>query len=46
MVRRHPRTDNIQTVSIRFIGLPEFVEDDIRRRVLAKLREMRQRGLM
>jgi PilZ domain len=46
VVRRHPRTDDLEEVSIRFIGLPEFVADDIRRRVFANLRELRQRGVM
>jgi hypothetical protein len=46
VVRRHSRSDNLQEVSIRFIGLPEHVGDAIRRRVFATLREMRQRGLM
>jgi PilZ domain len=46
VVRRHSRSDSLQEVSIRFIGFPEHVQDTIRRRVFAGLREMRLRGLM
>ncbi|MBN1094025.1 PilZ domain-containing protein [Blastococcus sp. TML/M2B] len=46
VVRRHPRNDKLQEVSVRFIGLPVHLEDAIRRRVFANLREMRMRGLM
>ena len=46
VVRRHPRTDQLQEVSIRLIGVPEHVGDVIRRRVFASLRELRQRGIL
>jgi hypothetical protein len=36
------RTD----LSLRFIGLPERIQDDVRRHVFARLRELRQRGLL
>jgi PilZ domain len=46
VVRRYPRQDGREEVSIRFIGLPQYVEDSIRRRVFTTLRELRLRGLM
>jgi c-di-GMP-binding flagellar brake protein YcgR len=33
-------------LSLRFIGLPEHVQDAVRRRVFARLRNLRHRGLM
>lgn len=44
--RRHPREDERTEVSLRFIGLPEHVQDELRRRVFARLRDLRQRGLL
>ena len=44
--RRHPRDDGRTELSMRFIGLSEQVQDDLRRRVFARLRELRQRGLL
>ncbi|MGZ4501977.1 MAG: flagellar brake protein [Nocardioidaceae bacterium] len=44
--RRHPRDDGRTEVSLRFIGMPEHVQDDLRRRVFARLRDLRQRGLL
>jgi hypothetical protein len=44
--RRHPRDDTRTELSLRFIGLPEHVQDDLRRLVFARLRDLRQRGLL
>ncbi len=44
--RLHPRDDSRVELSLRFIGLSEHVQDDIRRRVFARLRDLRQRGLL
>jgi hypothetical protein len=44
LVRRHTRTDDFAEFSIRFIGLPEKVQDLIRREVFAGLRDLRARG--
>jgi len=44
--RRHPREDGRTEVSLRFIGMPEHVQDDLRHRVFARLRDLRQRGLL
>jgi c-di-GMP-binding flagellar brake protein YcgR len=46
VVRRHPREDAKLELSVRFTGLPERDQDDVRRRVFARLRELRQRGLL
>ena len=46
IARRHPRDDGRTEVSLRFIGMPEHVQDDLRRRVFARLRDLRQRGLL
>lgn len=42
LVHDAARTD----LSLRFIGLPEHVEDALRRHVFARLRDLRQRGLL
>jgi len=44
--RRHPRDDARTELSLRFIGLPEHAQDDLRRLVFARLRDLRQRGLL
>lgn len=44
--RRYPREDGRTELSLRFIGMPEHVQDDLRRRVFARLRDLRQRGLL
>jgi hypothetical protein len=46
VTRRHPREDRRPELSLRFIGLAERDEDDIRRRVFAELRDLRTRGLI
>ena len=46
ITRRHPREDARVELSTRFIGLQEYQQDLIRRRVFARLRELRQRGLL
>jgi c-di-GMP-binding flagellar brake protein YcgR len=46
VVRRHRRADEQAELSLRFIGLPEKDQDQVRRRVFARLRELRQRGLL
>jgi hypothetical protein len=46
IARRHPRKDGRIELSVRFIGLSEFEEDNIRRRVFARLRDLRQRGML
>jgi hypothetical protein len=44
--RRHPRSDGRVELSLRFIGLSDFDADRIRRAVFARLRELRQRGVL
>jgi hypothetical protein len=44
--RQHPRDDARTELSLRFIGLPEHVQDDLRHRVFARLRDLRQRGFL
>jgi hypothetical protein len=46
VVRHFPRADKREEVSIRFIGLPEKMEDLIRARVFARLRDLRARGIL
>jgi c-di-GMP-binding flagellar brake protein YcgR len=46
ITRRHTDERAPTELSLRFIGLPEHVEDALRRRVFARLRELRQRGLL
>lgn len=46
IVRRHGREDGRSELSLRFVGLPEFTQDLIRRRVFAGLRDLRLRGLI
>ncbi len=46
VVRRHPREDQREEISIRFIGLPEAMQDLIRRNVFKGLRDLRARGLL
>jgi hypothetical protein len=46
ITRLHPRDDSRTEVSLRYIGLPEHVQDDLRRRVFARLRDLQQRGLL
>ncbi len=46
VVRRHIRHDRRQELSIRFLGLPERMQDLIRREVFACLRDLRARGLL
>jgi c-di-GMP-binding flagellar brake protein YcgR len=46
ITRLHPRDDSRTEMSVRFIGLSEHVQDDLRRRVFARLRDLRQRGLL
>jgi hypothetical protein len=46
VVRRHPRDDARVELSLRFLGLTEFEADGVRRFVFARLRELRQRGLL
>lgn len=46
VTRRHPREDARMEVSLRFIGLPERQQDLVRRRVFARLRDLRRRGLL
>jgi hypothetical protein len=46
VIRQHPRRDARVELSMRFIGLPEKDQDIVRRRVFARLRELRQRGLL
>lgn len=46
VIRRFPREDKREEVSIRFIGLPEKMEDVIRARVFARLRDLRARGVL
>ncbi|MGY1716153.1 flagellar brake protein [Geodermatophilus sp. SYSU D01106] len=46
VIRRHPREDKRPELSLRFIGLKERDEDDVRRRVFAQMRDLRSRGLI
>jgi PilZ domain len=46
VVRRHDRSDQRDEMSLRFIGLPERMEDLIRRHVFAGLRDLRARGVL
>jgi c-di-GMP-binding flagellar brake protein YcgR len=46
ITRLHPRDDSRTELSVRFIGLSEHAQDDLRRRVFARLRDLRQRGLL
>jgi PilZ domain len=46
VTRHHEREDPRLELSLRFIGLTENQEDLIRRRVFARLRELRHRGLL
>lgn len=46
IVRHFPREDRREEVSVRFIGLPEKMEDLIRGRVFARLRDLRARGML
>lgn len=46
ITRRHTDDESSTEFSLRFIGLPEHVEDDLRRRVFTRLRDLRQRGLL
>jgi c-di-GMP-binding flagellar brake protein YcgR len=46
ITRRHPDADSPAELSLRFIGLPEHVQDALRRRVFTRLRDLRQRGLL
>jgi hypothetical protein len=46
VTRRHERDDPRVELSLRFIGLTETHEDVVRRRVFARLRELRNRGLL
>lgn len=46
ITRRELHQDSPIEISLRFIGLAEHVQDALRRRVFARLRELRQRGLI
>lgn len=46
ITRRHERNDPRLELSLRFIGLTEHHQDVVRRRVFARLRELRNRGLL
>jgi c-di-GMP-binding flagellar brake protein YcgR len=46
VIRHFPREDKREEVSIRFIGLSEKMEDVIRARVFARLRDLRARGVL
>ena len=46
VTRVHDRDDSRLALSLRFIGLTETQQDLIRRRVFARLRELRHRGLL
>ncbi|WP_448615312.1 hypothetical protein [Modestobacter sp. URMC 112] len=46
VVRRHQRDDGLRELSIRFIGMTEHMEDTVRARVFAGLRELRSRGVI
>jgi hypothetical protein len=46
VTRLHDRDDPRNELSVRFIGLTENQQDLVRRRVFARLRELRHRGLL
>lgn len=46
ITRRFPRDDARTELSLRFIGLSEHDQDEVRRRIFARLRDLRHRGLM
>ena len=46
ITRRHADGHSPTELSLRFVGLPEHVQDALRRRVFARLRDRRQRGLI
>ena len=46
VIRRHWRADDRHELSARFLELPERAEDQVRGRVFAGLRDLRQRGLL
>jgi c-di-GMP-binding flagellar brake protein YcgR len=46
VTRHHQRNDRRTELSLRFIALPEKMEDLIRREVFAGLRDLRARGLI
>lgn len=46
VIRHFPREDKREEVSIRLIGLSEKMEDVIRARVFARLRDLRARGVL
>ena len=47
VARHHARTDRQTELSLRFVALPEKMQDlDARREVFAGLRELRARGLL
>lgn len=46
ITRLHPREDARVELSVRFIGLSEHQQDELRRRVFARLRDLRHRGLI
>ena len=46
VARHHARTDRQTELSLRFVGLPEKMQDLVRREVFAGLRELRAAGLL
>jgi hypothetical protein len=46
VARRHPRSDGRVELSLRFVALSDYDADQIRRCVFARLRELRQRGML
>jgi c-di-GMP-binding flagellar brake protein YcgR len=46
VTRHHDRSDRRTELSLRFIGLPEKMQDLVRREVFAGLRDLRARGLL
>jgi c-di-GMP-binding flagellar brake protein YcgR len=46
VIRFHPRQDDKCEASLRFIGLSEYEQDQIRARVFAEMRDLRRRGVI
>jgi c-di-GMP-binding flagellar brake protein YcgR len=46
ITRRFPREDARTELSVRFVGMSEHDQDEVRRRIFDRLRDLRRRGLI